>query len=186
LAKTARPVIGTIIKMRKLTLIIILLILSCRQMPQENTYGYKHLETTGITNYLVTDNGEDIPIQFSSSSDKKALEALHGLKWNVLLPNANGTNITITGVLNEKMQYTTNEPNQVQREKYQEFELHSWKIFIPFQRQYWKDGIEGPDGLLLSEKKMNLDVNDFSININNDLSEFEATSHNQTTNPTGR
>ena len=155
-------------------------------MPQGKTYGYRYLETTGITNYLVTGNGESIPIQFSSSSDKEALEALHGLKWNVLLPNANGTNITISGVLNDKVQYTPNEPNRAQSEKYQEFELHSWKIIVPFQRQYWKDGIEGPDGNLLSQKKLNLDADDFSININCDLSKFEKTSHNQTINPTGR
>ena len=166
--------------MRKLTLaIIILLIASCNQMPQEKTYGYKHLETSGITNYLVTEIGEDIPIQFSSSSDTKALEALHGLKWNVLLPNANGINITISGVLNEKIQYTPNEPDRTRSGKYQEFELHSWKITIPFQRQYWKDGIEGPDGILLSEKKLNLNANDFSININGDLSMFLTTSQNK-------
>jgi hypothetical protein len=159
--------------MRKLTLILILLILSCSQIPQKKTYGYKHLETTGITNYLVTGNGEDIPIKFSSSSDKKSLEALNGLKWNVLIPNANGTNIPISGILEEKVQYTPHEPNGAQSEKYQEFELHSWKIIVPFQRQYWKDGIEGPDGTLLSEKKLNLDANDFSININYDLSKFE-------------
>lgn len=140
------------------------------------------METTGITNYLVTGNGDDIPIKFSSSSDKKALEALHGLKWNVLLPNANGTNITITGVLNEKVQYTPNAPNRAQSEKYQEFELHFWKIIVPFQLQYWKDGIEGPDGIILSEQKKNLDDDDFKIKINGDLLEFEITSHNQTIN----
>ncbi len=156
-----------------------MLLAGCEQKYRSNAYGYKYMQTTGITQYIVMADGEEIPIQFSSSSDKEAIDTLSGLKWNVLIPNANGTNITLTGVLDKKSNYTPEGTSRAKSGKYQEFELHSWSIVVPFRRQYWKNDVEGPDGTLLLEQKMHLDANDFTKKVSGNLTVFEKTAHNE-------
>ncbi len=166
-------------KMYKLAILTITMLLTCCvHICCPVTYGYKYVQTTGITQFIVTADGDEMPIRFSSSSDQEALDALRGLKWNVLIPNANGVNMSVIGILDENIRHTPGGPYRAVNEKYQEFELHSWHIAVPFQRQYWKDGVEGPDGTLLLDQKMHLDANDFKKKIDGDLSMFEKTTRN--------
>ena len=55
--------------------------------PQVKTYGFLHMETTGITSYVII-NGKEKPIMFRSDSDPLAMKSFNALKPRISLPNS--------------------------------------------------------------------------------------------------
>lgn len=96
------------------------------------TYGFLHRETTGITSFVIVGD-KDIPIQFRSDSNPAALDSLYDLRPEVFLPNANGIQLEVTGILHSTKLYTPRGENLPQSEVYQEFTLQNWYILTPFQ-----------------------------------------------------
>ncbi len=145
-----------------------------------NTYGLLHKETTGITTYILHD-GKEIPIMFSPDSEQQALKALRVLKWNVFLPNTDGNNLFVTGELGKNKKFTPHGAGRATIEEYFGFKLLKWHLKTPFTRAYWKDGVEGPGGVILKEKRQHLepdDVGEFSGKSMIDLIQFEERSYN--------
>jgi hypothetical protein len=66
--------------------------LSALDQANEEIYKYKHHETTGESEYLISlDNKEEIPFEFSkSTSDLQALSAFENLNWEKFSPNWDG------------------------------------------------------------------------------------------------
>jgi hypothetical protein len=57
--------------------------------PKVRTYGFLHMETTGITSYVIV-NGKEKPILFRPDSDLLALKSFDALNSRIFLPNADG------------------------------------------------------------------------------------------------
>ena len=100
--------------------------------PEVATYGFVHHETTGITAYVII-NGQERPIQFRSDSDPVALNALHALKWEVLLPNANGQKLFLIGQYFAEPKRTPSCERCPTAEEYHEFKLVDWYLTTPFK-----------------------------------------------------
>lgn len=99
--------------------------------PEAATYGFVHHETTGITSYVML-NGKKSPIQFHSDSDTVALNAFRALKPNVLLPNANGEKLFLTGQYFPESKRTPDCKTCPKSEEYHEFKLVDWYLTTPF------------------------------------------------------
>jgi hypothetical protein len=99
-------------------------------------YGYIFHESSGQNEFLIREN-DTIPIRFSPSSEKLALNSLQRLKWNVLYLNGSGEEIKLLGKVDKK--------KQKDGETYFEFILEHWYILTPFYKYADQDGLELPE-----------------------------------------
>ena len=138
------------------------LIFSCAMAhaSESKAYGFVHLETTDITSYVIAE-GKRVAIQFSDSSDARALAALEALRWQVLLPNADGRMIVVIGELGNEKKMTPSAPNMAQSQVYYDFRLTGWTIKIPFIHRDWKGGAPVPGERMVDTKRDHLVANDF-------------------------
>jgi hypothetical protein len=104
-----------------------------RKSPSIKTFGYRHAETTGITESVEIEPGRTVLIRFHKDSDPAAFRSLRALNWNVLYPNSDDTHLFIVGELLPAVQQTPDSPNRAQSEPYQEFRLRDWYLLTPFE-----------------------------------------------------
>lgn len=97
-----------------------------------STYGFVHRETTGITSYVVVQGGERA-IRFSADSDGGAVRSFRALTGRVMLPNADGRSIFLTGELSAETMRTPSCEGCPTPEEYREFRLQDWYIVTPFR-----------------------------------------------------
>jgi hypothetical protein len=138
------------------------LIVSCAmaRASESKAYGFVHLETTGITSYVIAE-GKRVAIRFSDSSDAPALAALEALRWQVLLPNADGRTIVVIGELDNEKKMTPSTPNMAQSQVYYDFRLTGWTIKIPFIYRDWKSGVPVPGERMVDTERDRLVASDF-------------------------
>jgi hypothetical protein len=90
--------------------------------PKVKTYGFVHLETTGITSYVIID-GKEMPIQFRADSDPLAVKSLNALNARILLPNSDGKKLFLIGQYFAEPRHTPGCPGCATIEEYREFRL---------------------------------------------------------------
>ncbi len=128
--------------------------------PKVKTYGFVHLEATGITSY-VTINGKEMPIQFRADSDPLAVKSLYALSSRILLPNSDGKKLFLIRQYFAEAKHTPGCRQCATVEEYREFKLVDWYIITPF-KVVREDC--GPCPYLREEnlrKKGRLDLTDF-------------------------
>jgi hypothetical protein len=128
--------------------------------PKVKTYGFVHLETTGITSYVII-NGKEMPIQFRADSDPLAMKSLYALNSRILLPNTDGKKLFLIGQYFAEPKHTRSCRQCATVEEYREFKLVDWYIITPF-KVVREDC--GPCPYLREEnlrKKSGLDLKDF-------------------------
>jgi hypothetical protein len=103
-----------------------------RVEPEVAAYGFVHHETTGLTARVII-NGQERPIQFRPDSEPVALAALRALKWQVLLPNANGQKLFLIGQYFAEPKRTPSCERCPEAEEYHEFKLVDWYLTTPFK-----------------------------------------------------
>jgi hypothetical protein len=129
-------------------------------VPKIETYGFVHLETTGITSYVIIKD-KKTPIQFRLDSDPLAVKSLNALKARVLLPNSDGKKLFLVGQYFAEPKRTRGCPQCATIEEYREFRLVDWYILTPF-KVVREDC--GPGAYLRSEhlrEKKHLELTDF-------------------------
>jgi hypothetical protein len=112
---------------------IVLCFIACSRSPQpsHHDFGLHHRETTGVTNAVITPHGE-VSIQFSATSDRRALESLTALRASVFVPNADGISLHVLGELGSDIRTTESGPGFPQAERYADFRLGGWYLIAPF------------------------------------------------------
>ena len=135
--------------------------LSANQVePQVKTYGFLHMETTGITSYVIV-NGKRKPILFRSDSDPLAIKSFDALSSRITLPNTDGKKLFVIGQYFSEPRHTRSCPECATAEEYREFRLVDWYIITPF-KEVREDC--GPCPYLRSEnlrKRSSLELKDF-------------------------
>jgi len=100
--------------------------------PQVKTYGFLHMETTGITSYLIV-NGKKKPILFRPDSDPLAMKSFDALNARIILPNSDGKKLFLIGQYFSEPRRTRSCPECATAEEYREFKLVDWYIITPFK-----------------------------------------------------
>lgn len=132
-------------------------------------YLYDHLETTGLTTQLISPDGGATMIEFSGDSNQESLHALYALAVPVLFPNS-GTNIVVSGVIENVVHFTPNHPDLAASEPYRRFRLDGWYLRAPFIR--WDHEPKLEDGPMPETLETQLRPADFKKPVSGDLSRF--------------
>jgi|SRR6266542_2898164 len=130
--------------------------------PRVKTYGFVHMETTGITSYLIV-NGKEKPILFSPDSDPLAMRSFNALNSRILFPNADGKKLFLIGQYFAEPKHTRSCPQCAGSEEYREFKLIDWYIIAPFKLV--RDDCDGLCSYLRAENlrtKSSLELKDFA------------------------
>ena len=98
------------------------------------TFGLKHVQTTGITNFVQAGK-RSFGTQFSTDSESLALRSLEALKPDVYLANCDGNRLFVTGELDEHIRWTPAGENRPNSEPYRYFRLRSWYLAEPFMER---------------------------------------------------
>jgi hypothetical protein len=125
------------------------------------TFPYKIvIGTTGNEKYISI-HGKWMAIDFSDTSDKKAIQALLGLRWEIVNRNAEGK-IFLTG-----QKLNTYRLDIDGRTKIYDFVLTNWHITTPFERDVVPDGWMPGDRLAIEMRRV-LDGTSFRYGIDED------------------
>jgi len=100
--------------------------------PKVKTYGFLHMETTGITSYVII-NGKEKPIMFRPDSDPLAMKSFDALNARIILPNTDGKKLFLIGQYFSEPRHTRSCPECATAEEYREFRLVDWYIITPFK-----------------------------------------------------
>lgn len=147
---------------------------------QLREYRFVHMETTGITSFVVV-AGSEIAIEFSKESDPEAVQGLYSLRGEVLFPNARqdreNEGIVLVGALDPEIRHTPTTPAGAKylmptSEPYQELRLVGWYLRAPFPRYHhvqtpMDDGVEPA-----ITQRDRLTPDDFERPIRGDLARF--------------
>ena len=128
--------------------------------PEVKTYGFLHMETTGITSYVII-NGKEKPIMFRPDSDPLAMKSFDALNSRIILPNTDGKKLFLIGQYFSEPRHTRSCPECATAEEYREFRLVDWYIITPF-KEVREDC--GPCAYLRKEnlrKRSSLELKDF-------------------------
>ena len=134
--------------------LLILFLQACAASPgvpkQHNgvlqTFRYRHVETTGLTDELLLANGKRIAIQFTSDSNADAFAALDEMPLCDVygtFPDASGLEGTfvqrvyVVGYLDHTILKTEDYEHGPGVEPFQYFTLDSWYISAPFTGTVW-------------------------------------------------
>jgi hypothetical protein len=100
--------------------------------PRVKTYGFVHVETTGITSYVIV-NGKEKPILFRPDSDPLAMKSFNALNSRIRLPNTDGKKLFLIGQYFSEPKHTRICRECAKAEAYREFRLVDWYIITPFK-----------------------------------------------------